>query len=69
MCSGVLSVKGYRIQALCRIESSFNSQKTHGHPTFSFQADKIVFNSDYGKPRGVPDAYVMPISNTPSSDK
>ena len=51
----------YRITALCQIHSSFNSQATHGHPTFSFQADKIVFNSDYGNPRGEPDAYVMPI--------
>lgn len=51
----------YRITALCQIKSSFNSQATHGHPTFSFQGDKIVFNSDYGNPRGVPDAYVMPV--------
>ncbi len=51
----------YRVTALCQIRSSFNSQATHGHPTFSFQADKIVFNSDYGNPPGVPDAYVMRI--------
>lgn len=57
----------YRITAVCEIRSSFNSQKTHAHPTFSFQADKIVFNSDDGKPRGVPDAYVMPapVNGTP----
>lgn len=61
----------YKITALCQIESSFNSQATHGHPVFSFQADKIVFNSDYGNPGGVPDAYVIPvlIEDMPRSSK